>query len=59
MDPPLPDRTAVQQAEGACIPVQAWRSDGASEVSQALDDHLDQLLARSVDDGPLGTRGKR
>jgi len=59
MDPPLPDRTAVQQAEGACIPVQAWRSDGASEVSQALDDHLDQLLARSVDDGPLGTRGRR
>ncbi len=26
LDPPFPDRAAIQQAEGACVPVQAWRS---------------------------------
>jgi cellulose biosynthesis protein BcsQ len=58
LEPPLLDRTAVQQAEGACVPVQAWRSPGAREVSDALDDHLDHLLTRPVDAGPLG-KGRR
>ena len=58
LEPPLPDRAAVQQAEGACVPVQAWRSPGAREVSDALDDHLEHLLARPVDAGPLG-KGRR
>lgn len=53
LSPPIPDRIAVQQAEGACVPVQAWRSQGAREVSDALDDHFDQLMALPVDDGPL------
>jgi hypothetical protein len=35
----------VQQAQGAGVPVQAWRSPGASEVSDAYDDILDRLLA--------------
>ena len=59
LDPPLPDRAAVQQAEGACVPVQAWRSPGAREVSDALEDHLQTLLTRRFGDGPLGvTTGK-
>lgn len=53
LQPFLPDRAAVQQAEGACIPVQAWRSPGAREVCDALDDHLDQLLTHPVDQGPF------
>jgi chromosome partitioning protein len=53
LEPPLPDRTAVQQAEGACVPVQAWRSPGAREVSDALGGHLDRLLAIRPDGGPL------
>jgi chromosome partitioning protein len=58
LDPPVPDRTAVQQAEGACVPVQAWRSPGAREVSDALEDLLDQILALpSSEDGPLMGRG--
>jgi cellulose biosynthesis protein BcsQ len=58
LDPPLPDRIAVQQAEGACVPIQAWRSSGAREVSDALEDVLDQVLALpSSDDGPLIGRG--
>ena len=44
LEPPVPDRTAIQQAEGACVPVQAWRSPGAREVSDAFEDHLDRLL---------------
>jgi chromosome partitioning protein len=58
LDPPLPDRIAVQQAEGACVPIQAWRSSGAREVADALEDVLDQILALpSSDDGPLIGRG--
>ena len=59
LDPPLPDRAAVQQAEGACVPVQAWRSPGAREVSDALEDHLETLLTQRLGNGPLGvTTGK-
>ncbi len=54
LDPVLPDRTAIQQAEGACVPLQAWRSQGAREIADALDDHLEYLLSRPLDAGPLG-----
>src|SRR5205085_2676181 len=53
LEPALPDRTAVQQAEGACVPVQAWRSPGAREVAEALDDHLEHLVSGRHDGGPL------
>ena len=43
----VPERTAVQQAQGACVPVQAWRSAGAREVADVYDDVLDHLLARA------------
>jgi cellulose biosynthesis protein BcsQ len=52
-EPPLPDRTAFQQAAGAYVPVQAWRSPGAREVAEILDDYLDRLLATDRADGPL------
>lgn len=45
LDPPLPDRAAVQQAAGAYVPVQSWRSAGARQVSAVFSAHLDQLLA--------------
>ncbi len=56
LEPLIPDRTAIQQAEGACVPVQAWRSPGAREVGDAFDDLLDKLLALRVADGPLASR---
>ncbi|MGD9956843.1 MAG: ParA family protein, partial [Candidatus Nanopelagicales bacterium] len=43
----VPDRTALQQAQGACVPVQAWRSTGAHEAADAFDDLLDLLLAEA------------
>jgi chromosome partitioning protein len=42
----IPERTALQQAQGACVPVQAWHSPGAREVVDAYEDILDALLAR-------------
>ncbi len=33
----LPDRSAVQQAQGACIPVQQWKSNGAADITRAFD----------------------
>ena len=49
----VPERTAVQQAQGACVPVQAWRSSGAREAADVYDDVLDVLLARA-DEGVTG-----
>ena len=43
----VPDRTALQQAQGACVPVQAWRSTGAHEAADAFDDLLDLLLTQA------------
>ncbi len=56
LNPPIPDRTAIQQAEGACVPVQAWRSPGAREVGDAFDDLLDTFLALGIADGPLASK---
>jgi len=44
LDPPVPERSAVQQAQGAGVPVQAWPSPGAREAVDAFDDILDQIL---------------
>ncbi len=43
----VPDRTALQQAQGACVPVQSWRSAGAAEAAEAYDVILDAVLARA------------
>ncbi|WP_433781746.1 ParA family protein [Actinomycetospora sp. CA-101289] len=40
----LPDRTAVQQAQGAGVPIQRWDTPGAREISS----QFDALLGRIV-----------
>jgi chromosome partitioning protein len=40
----LPDRSAIQQAQGACMPIQRWDTPGAREISG----HFDALLGRIV-----------
>lgn len=57
LTPPIPDRNAVGQAEGAYVPVQRWRSTGAREVAAVLDGYLDRLLAK--DDDPRALRRQR
>lgn len=42
----IPERSAVQQAQGAAVPVQAWPSPGARDVVEACDDILDHVLTR-------------
>ncbi len=44
LSPTLPDRTAVQQAQGAGVPIHEWPSAGAREVAGAFDRILDRIL---------------
>lgn len=44
----LPDRSAVQQAQGACLPVQRWDSNGAAEASRAFDALLRRLFGLKI-----------
>jgi len=43
----LPDRLAVQQAQGACVPIHQWSTPGAREVSLALNLLLARVLRTS------------
>lgn len=54
----VPDRSAVQQAQGAGLPIQRWRSPGAREVARVLDRHLGHVLSIDGLEGPL-TKGRR
>lgn len=40
----LPDRSAVQHAQGACLPVQRWGTPGAREMAVAFDALLGRVL---------------
>jgi chromosome partitioning protein len=40
----LPDRSAVQQAQGACLPIQRWDTPGAREVSAVFTTLLGRVL---------------
>ena len=40
----LPDRSAVQQAQGACLPIQSWDTPGAREVSAVFTTLLGRVL---------------
>ncbi|MHA6795336.1 ParA family protein [Pseudonocardia bannensis] len=40
----LPDRSAIQQAQGACLPIQAWDTPGAREASAVFSTLLGRVL---------------
>lgn len=40
----LPDRSAIQQAQGACMPIQRWDTPGAREVSAVFTTLLGRVL---------------
>ncbi len=42
---PIPDRAAIQQAQGACMPVQRWRSASAKAASAAFEELLSTVVA--------------
>jgi cellulose biosynthesis protein BcsQ len=43
----LPDRSAVQQAQGACVPIQQWDTPGAREVSAVFTGLLGRVIRSS------------
>lgn len=45
----LPDRSAIQQAQGACLPIQRWDTPGAREVSAMFTTLLGRVLRTSRD----------
>lgn len=47
LSPVLPDRSAVQQAQGAAVPIHQWPTAGAREIAQSFDKLLDRLLSSS------------
>ncbi|MEV1293840.1 ParA family protein [Pseudonocardia sp. NPDC049635] len=48
----LPDRSAVQQAQGACLPIQAWDTPGAREISAVFTSLLGRVLRSASRDRP-------
>lgn len=44
LQPTLPDRSAIQQAQGAAVPIHAWPTPGAQEIAGMFDALLDRLL---------------
>ena len=44
LSPALPERSAIQQAQGAAVPIQKWPTAGGREISTAFAALLDRLL---------------
>lgn len=44
LSPALPDRSAIQQAQGAGVPIHAWPTAGAREIAAMFDTLLGRLL---------------
>lgn len=42
--PPLPERSALQQSQGASSPVHRWPGAAAAEIAEAFDAHLARVL---------------
>jgi chromosome partitioning protein len=40
----IPDRSAIQQAQGACVPIQHWDTPGAREVSTVFNALLGRIM---------------
>ena len=47
LNPPMPDRSIIQQAQGMALPVQRWRTAGAEQATQALEIYLTRVLRAS------------
>ena len=46
LEPELPERTSLQQAQGAAKPVHAWPGEAAQEMAGYFDTLLDQVMAQ-------------
>jgi chromosome partitioning protein len=48
LSPSIPERSALQQAQGASLPVHRWPGPAAEELAEAFDAHLARLLRVSI-----------
>lgn len=48
----IPDRSAIQQAQGACVPIQQWDTPGAREVSTVFYGLLGRIMRTAHRPGP-------
>jgi chromosome partitioning protein len=48
LDPVLPERSAVQQAQGAGVPIHEWPTTGAREIAGGFDLLLERLLRTRI-----------
>ena len=53
LSPQLPERTSLQQAQGAAKPLHIWPGESAQEMAR----NFDQLLERVLRTGRLGSDG--
>ena len=53
----LPDRTAVQQAQGAGVPIQRWDTPGAREIAAQFDTLLGRIVRSRRTAGRRGQAG--
>ena len=44
LSPQIPERSALQQAQGASLPIHRWPGPAASELGSAFDAHLARVL---------------
>lgn len=56
LDPQLPERTSLQQAQGAAKPVHMWPGEAAQEMAGYFDQVLDQVLVQAGIDAPTAPR---
>lgn len=64
LEPVLPERSAVESAHGAHVPVHTWPTPGAREIARAMTTHLASVLASATGpDAPItsgpSTKGLR
>lgn len=54
LNPPMPDRGVIQQAQGMALPVQRWHTPGAVQATEALEIYLTRALRASRRLSPVG-----
>ncbi len=59
LDPQLPERTSLQQAQGAAKPVHMWPGETAQEMAGHFDAVLDQVLSSAGQDTPVARSPRR
>lgn len=57
LNPQLPERTSLQQAQGAARPVHVWPGEAAQEMASYFDQVLDRVLRSAGIDAPPAVSG--